>query len=135
MDRLTPERRSALMSRIRGKNTAPECALRVALHRAGYRYRLHVGNLPGCPDLVFPKRRKVIFVHGCFWHHHRKCRLGKLPKSNLGFWKPKLEGNHKRDERNIRKLRRMGWRVLVVWQCKLRVPNKCLPRVTRFLES
>jgi DNA mismatch endonuclease (patch repair protein) len=135
MDRLTPEQRSTLMSRIRGKNTAPERVLRGSLHRAGYRYRLHVKNLPGCPDLVFPERKKVIFVHGCFWHSHRKCRLGKLPKSNLKFWKPKLEGNRKRDERNIRKLRRMGWRVLVVWQCKLRDPNNCLPRVARFLED
>jgi DNA mismatch endonuclease (patch repair protein) len=135
MDRLTPERRSALMSRIRGKDTAPERVLRSALHVVGYRYRLHVKTLPGCPDLVFRKRKKVIFVHGCFWHSHAKCRLGKLPKSNLKFWGPKLEGNRKRDERNIRKLRRMGWQVLVVWQCKLRTPKDCLPKVARFLES
>jgi DNA mismatch endonuclease (patch repair protein) len=135
MDRLTPERRSALMARIRGKDTAPERVLRGALHRAGYRYRLHVKNLPGCPDLVFPKRKKVIFVHGCFWHAHRNCRLGAMPKSNLKFWKPKLEGNRNRDKRNIRKLRSMGWQVLVVWQCKLGDPSSCLPKVTGFLEG
>lgn len=134
MDRLTPERRSALMSRIRGKHTAPERVLRAALHRAGYRYRLYVKRLPGCPDIVFPKRRKAIFVHGCFWHYHPKCRLGSLPKSNLEFWKPKLEGNRKRDERNIRTLRRMGWKVLIVWQCNLKTPKRCLERVERFLE-
>jgi DNA mismatch endonuclease, patch repair protein len=113
----------------------PELLLRRAVHGEGYRYRLHVKNLPGSPDLVFPTRKKVIFVHGCFWHSHQNCRLGKLPKSNLGFWKPKLEGNRERDLRNIRKLRRMGWQVLVVWQCNLRVMNGCLQRVISFLES
>jgi DNA mismatch endonuclease (patch repair protein) len=112
----------------------PELLLRRAVHGEGYRYRLHVKNLPGSPDLVFPTRKKVIFVHGCFWHSHRKCRLGKLPKSNLRFWKPKLEGNRKRDRTNLRKLRRMGWQVLVVWQCNLRVMNGCLQRVISFLE-
>jgi DNA mismatch endonuclease, patch repair protein len=134
MDRLTRERRSALMSRIRGKDTAPERMLRRAIHRAGYRYRLHVKQLPGCPDLVFAKEKKAIFVHGCFWHVHPGCRLGRLPKSNLRFWKPKLEGNRERDQRNIRKLRRMGWKVLIVWQCKLKSADRCLSRVARFLE-
>src|ERR1700746_743754 len=134
MDRLTRERRSALMSRIGSKKTVPERVLRGALHRAGYRSRIHVKSLPGCPDLVFPKQKKAIFVHGCFWHSHPGCRFGRLPKSNLKFWRPKLEGNRERDERNIRKLRRMGWKVLIVWQCKLKAAEKCVAGVVRFLE-
>jgi DNA mismatch endonuclease (patch repair protein) len=135
MDRLTRERRSALMSRIRGKDTAPEKTLRAALHKAGYRYRIHVRDLPGCPDIVFPGRRKVIFVHGCFWHSHPNCRLGALPKSKLSYWKPKLQANVKRDQRNIRKLRRQGWGVLIVWQCKLKKLGGCLSRIKRFMET
>ena len=135
MDRLTPQRRSALMSRIREKNTAPEWKLRRALHRLGYRYRLHVRALPGCPDLVFPARKKIILVNGCFWHYHIKCKLGRLPKSNLSFWKPKLEENRKRDRRNIRRLRKLGWGVLVVWQCRLKYLTDLMPRITQFLES
>jgi DNA mismatch endonuclease (patch repair protein) len=134
MDRLTRERRSALMSRIRGKDTAPEKTLRAALHKAGYRYRIHVRSLPGCPDIVFPTRRKAIFVHGCFWHSHEKCRLGLLPKSKLSYWKPKLQANVRRDQRNIRKLRRQGWGVLVVWQCRLRKLDRSLSRIRWFLE-
>jgi DNA mismatch endonuclease, patch repair protein len=135
MDRLTPERRSALMSRIRGKNTAPEKILRTALRKAGYRFRTYVRNLPGCPDIVFPTRKKAIFVHGCFWHSHAKCRLGALPKSKLSYWKPKLQANVKRDQRNIRKLRRQGWGVLVVWQCNLKKLSGCMSRIARFLEA
>ena len=135
MDRLTRKRRSALMSRIRGKDTAPEKILRSALHKAGYRYTIHVRELSGCPDIVFPRRKKLIFVHGCFWHSHVSCRLGILPKSNLAYWRPKLRGNVRRDERNIRKLRRQGWSVLVVWQCNLKNLEACMSRVTRFLEK
>ena len=135
MDRLTRERRSALMSRIRGKDTAPEKTLRTALHKAGFRYRIHVRDLPGCPDIVFPGRKKLIFVHGCFWHSHANCRLGALPKSKLSYWKPKLQANVKRDQRNIRKLRRQGWGVLIVWQCKLKKLGGCLSRITQFLET
>lgn len=135
MDRLTAERRSALMSRIRGKNTVPEWTLRRALHSRGFRYRLHVRALPGCPDLVFPARKKVILVNGCFWHYHTNCRLGALPKSNLSFWKPKLEANRRRDQRNIRRLRKLGWRVLVVWQCRLKQLSNQISRITQFLES
>jgi DNA mismatch endonuclease (patch repair protein) len=135
MDRLSSKRRSALMSRVRGKNTVPEWTLRRALHGLGYRYRLHVRSLPGCPDLVFPSRKKIIFINGCFWHYHANCRLGALPKSKLNFWRPKLEGNRRRDLRNINKLRRLGWGVLVVWQCGLKNLDACLLRVTGFLEK
>src|SRR4051812_35529954 len=97
MDRLTRGRRSALMSRVRGKDTVPEKTLRRILHKAGYRYQLHVSSLPGTPDIVFPRRKKAIFVHGCFWHSHANCRLGRLPKSRLWYWKPKFQANVSRD--------------------------------------
>lgn len=136
MDRLTPYKRSALMSRIRGKDTAPEKILRTALHKAGYRYRTHARDLPGCPDIVFRRRQKVIFVHGCFWHLHANCKLGALPKSKLRYWKPKLEANVARDKRNSRRLRSKGWRVLVVWQCQLRnLDHSRLARIRQFLEK
>src|SRR5208282_4244387 len=121
MDTLNPIQRSERMARIRGRDTGPEWAARRIIHALGYRYRLHRGDLPGRPDLVFPSRRAVIFVHGCFFHRHRdrKCRLARLPKSRLEFWLPKLEGNRKRDLRNTRALRKAGWRVLTLWECEL----------------
>jgi len=119
MDRLTRARRSALMTAVRSKDTRPEFAVRKLLSGLGYRYRLHVETLPGKPDIAMPGARKVIFVHGCFWHGHKRCRWGSLPKSNLGYWRPKIAGNKARDVRNRRKLRRLGWRSLVVWQCEI----------------
>lgn len=107
------------MSGIRGKNTKPELVLRKALHAAGFRYRLHVKNLPGKPDLVFPKYKAVIFVHGCFWHGH-DCRYFKLPASNREFWSAKIRANRKRDEQDKERLTEAGWRVLIVWECALR---------------
>jgi len=136
MDRLSCGRRSALMSRIRSKDTLPERTLRRTLHNLGYRYRLHGRDLPGCPDIVFSRRRKVIFVHGCFWHLHARCKLGALPKSKLRYWRPKLEANVARDKRNIRRLRNKGWKVLVVWQCQLRnLGPKDVAKIQRFLEK
>jgi DNA mismatch endonuclease, patch repair protein len=113
------------MARVRGKDTSPELVVRKLIHSLGFRYRLHVGNLPGRPDLVFRKRRKVIFVHGCFWHRHDKtgCKLARLPKTRLGFWVPKLEANASRDRANQLKLERGGWRSLVIWECELK--DKC----------
>jgi DNA mismatch endonuclease (patch repair protein) len=125
------------MSNVRGKDTQPERLLRTSLHAAGYRYRLHVAGLPGSPDLVFPSRKKVIFVHGCFWHWHQRCNQGQAPKSNLKYWMPKLEQNKRRDCRNVRKLRRAGWSVLIVWACSLRSEAKrqrALRRVFNFLD-
>jgi DNA mismatch endonuclease, patch repair protein len=131
-DNRSVESRSALMSRIRGKDTAPELAVRRLLHALGYRFRLHRKELSGTPDVVFPSRRKVIFVNGCFWHAHQ-CRIGRPPKSRPEFWLPKLERNRLKDKRNRRKLRRMGWEVLTVWQCQTRSAEQLKARLTSFL--
>jgi DNA mismatch endonuclease, patch repair protein len=119
MDFITKEQRSAVMRRITRKDTRPEVAIRKLLHSLGYRFRLQAGELPGRPDIVFRPRRKVIFVHGCFWHQHRGCRLARKPKSNLDYWLPKLERNQKRDKRVRRQLRRAQWSSLVVWECQV----------------
>lgn len=125
-DSLSAAQRSELMSRIRAKDTRPELAVRRLLHRMGFRFRLHVRNLPGCPDLVFPRLRKVVFVHGCFWHQHPnpECKMARLPKSREQFWRRKLEGNRRRDLMKQEALLDMGWRFLVIWECELRdIPN------------
>lgn len=118
VDRLTPERRSWLMSRVRGKSTLPEMAVRHMAHAMGMRYRLHRRDLPGRPDLVFPRHRTVVFVHGCFWHQHNGCQKATLPKSRTEYWQAKFQGNVTRDERNETKLIQMGWRVLTIWECE-----------------
>jgi DNA mismatch endonuclease (patch repair protein) len=118
-DVLSPSQRRYCMSRIRGKDTKPEWIVRKGLFALGFRYRLHVRSLPGCPDLVFPRNRAVIFVHGCLWHRH-ECKLFRWPKTNARFWREKLTRNSRNDARNIAKLRSAGWRVLVVWECRLR---------------
>lgn len=115
-DKLTSEGRSALMSRIRSKDTKPEMTVRRLLHGLGYRYVLHDARLPGKPDLVFPSRRKVVFVHGCFWHGHN-CGRGFRPAKNADFWATKIDGNKARDRRNVRAIRAQGWGVLTVWEC------------------
>ena len=119
-DRLTPNRRSWNMSRIRGANTAPEIAVRRLLHSLGYRYRLHLGTLPGKPDIAFPARRKAVMVHGCFWHRHINCRYAYTPKSRTSFWLDKFHRNVMRDEVAQHELHEMGWGVLVVWECEIR---------------
>lgn len=134
MDRLAPEHRSWNMSRIRGSNTAPERTVRSVLHRMGYRFRLHRRELPGSPDIVLPKYETVIFVHGCFWHRHRKCRFAYTPKSRVEFWQRKFDENVKRDQRVYRQLRRMGWRVVVVWECQTTDPIRLAKRVDRVLQ-
>ena len=118
MDTLTPQQRSERMRLIRAKDTKPEIIVRRLLHSMGYRYRIHVAALPGRPDIVFPGRRKVIFVHGCFWHLHDNC--GRAPKSRLEYWMPKLEGNRARDHANVARLAALGWDVLVVWECAVK---------------
>lgn len=135
MDTLTPAQRSEQMSRVRSKDTKPELAVRRLVHSLGYRYRLHGKKLPGNPDLVFASRQKVIFVHGCFWHRHPRCRNTRLPKSRLDFWKPKLEANRKRDLRNQRKLRQLGWRYLVVWECATSDVDRLSEKIVAFLEE
>lgn len=120
LDTLSPKERSERMSRVRAKDSKPEMVVRRMVHGMGIRYRLHRRDLPGTPDLVFGPRRKVIFVHGCFWHRHPKpdCRLARLPKSRQEFWVPKLEGNRARDLRNVAALAAEGWESLVVWECE-----------------
>ena len=117
-DILTSSERSALMSRIRGVDTKPEMFVRRTLHAMGYRFRTHVRELPGCPDLVLPKHRLVVFVHGCFWHQHGGCRYAYKPKSRIEFWTDKFARNVARDRRNEEALRDLGWRILVIWECE-----------------
>lgn len=133
MDTLSPEERSERMSRVRGSDTKPELAVRRLIHSLGYRYRLHDRSLPGIPDIVFPKRRKVIFVHGCFWHRHPNCKLARLPKSRREFWIPKLEANAKRDAQHLARLAAMGWQAMVVWECEVRGDPGLSERITLFL--
>jgi DNA mismatch endonuclease (patch repair protein) len=137
MDTLTQADRSARMARIRGRNTTPELVVRSLLFRLGYRYRLHRRDLPGTPDIVFGKRRKAIFVHGCFWHRHSDpaCRLARLPKSRLEFWEPKLTANASRDLQNQQALRQLGWEVLVVWECDLRHSEQLENMLVTFLDG
>lgn len=116
-DIVTPEHRSKIMSMIKGKNTKPEMVVRSVCHEMGLRYRLHRKDLPGTPDLVFPKYRLCIFVHGCFWHRHPGCRYAYTPKSKLEFWLPKLARNVERDLNARQTLLSLGWRVMVVWEC------------------
>lgn len=123
------------MARVRSKNSRPEIAVRKVVFALGYRYRLHARALPGCPDLVFRLRGKVIFVHGCFWHRHANCALARIPKSRIDFWTTKLEGNRKRDERNKRALARKGWKVLTIWECQLRNVTRLEARIRRFLDE
>lgn len=135
VDVLSPSQRRYCMSQIRDKDTKPELFVRRILHAEGYRYRLHDKKLPGKPDLVFSSRRKVIFVHGCFWHRHN-CRYGRVtPKTRQEFWIAKLQGNRDRDLRNRRELRRLGWDVLVVWECQIKRQEWLLERIINFLES
>jgi DNA mismatch endonuclease (patch repair protein) len=122
-DIMSSEQRSERMSRIRGRDTRPELALRRLLHAAGFRYRLHQ-NLPGRPDLVLPKYGAIIFVHGCFWHRHAGCRVANTPKSNVDFWMGKFTRNVARDATVESTLRNSGWRVLVVWECELNTKEK-----------
>lgn len=135
VDTLTPEERSQRMSLVRCRDTLPEKIVRRIVWRSGFRYRLHYRSLPGTPDLVFPKLRKVIFIHGCFWHRHgaRSCSLARLPKSRLRFWIPKLEQNRTRDIRNRSRLRRRGWKVLVIWECQITSSN--LARIQNTLKQ
>jgi len=134
-DVFTPEKRSEVMSRVRGRDTKPEKLVRSLIHRMGYRFRLHVGELPGRPDVVLPRHRKVVFVHGCFWHGHPSCKRAARPKSNREFWRAKIEANRKRDGRNIARLRELGWRVLVVWECQTRDVEALEATLRAFLDD
>lgn len=131
-DNLTKKQRSYCMSRIKSTNTQPEMLVRRIAHQLGYRFRLHRRGLPGKPDLVFPRLRSVIFVHGCFWHVHR-CQRGRIPKSNVRYWTAKRRRNAERDRKNLRNLRKQGWRVLVVWECQTLKATKLPARLHKFL--
>lgn len=134
-DVLTPEQRSFNMSRIRSRDTRPEIVVRSIVHRMGYRYSLHKKDLPGKPDVVLVRHRKIIDVHGCFFHMH-DCRFGKVvPVTNAEFWKTKRLSNVKRDKRNLAALRRDGWRVLTVWECQTREPTLLTKRLVKFLQA
>jgi DNA mismatch endonuclease (patch repair protein) len=132
-DVFTKDKRSWIMSRVKGRDTKPEILVRSLVHRMGFRFRLHRRDLPGKPDIVLPRHKKVIFVHGCFWHGHKQCSRSKRPTTNERFWNKKLDGNIERDKRFRRKLHRMGWKVVVVWQCETRNPEKLLQKLERFL--
>ena len=134
-DVFTKEKRSWIMSRVKGRDTKPEILVRSVIHRMGYRFRIHRRDLPGNPDIVLPRHGKVIFVHGCFWHGHKRCLRSKRPTTNKGFWNEKLDRNVERDKRLRRKLRSMSWKMLVVWQCETRKPVKLLVKLERFLHD
>jgi DNA mismatch endonuclease (patch repair protein) len=135
MDRLSVEQRSWLMSRIKGKNTTPELIVRKLVYGMGYRYRLHLKYLQGRPDLTFLRRKKVIFVNGCFWHGHPNCRYGRLPKTRLEYWQEKIEKNKRRDTKSIHALQADGWQVLTVWQCELRNLEQLREKLQNFIDG
>lgn len=133
MDIVDQATRSRMMSRIRGKDTKPEMTVRRVAHRLGYRYRLHRAGLPGRPDLVFPRRRKVVFVHGCYWHRHPGCRFAYSPKSNVDFWTQKFENNVRRDLAALTLLRDSGWGPLIIWECECGIDELVAAKLTAHL--
>lgn len=133
-DTFTTAQRSRIMSKIRSEGTKPELELRRILSKLGFRYRLNCKNLPGSPDIVVTSQKKAVFLHGCFWHFHRRCGVGHIPSSRRQFWEIKLRKNKLRDRRNKHQLRRLGYSCLVIWECQLRRPG-LIERITRFLEE
>lgn len=134
MDKLSQQRRSDNMRRIRSKDTTPELMLRRLVHAMGYRFRLHRKDLPGKPDLVFPGRKKVVFLHGCFWHQHKNCREGRLPGTRREYWEPKLARNQERDVLSEAALKSLGWHVLTLWECEVeKKPAAVSKELRRFL--
>lgn len=133
-DPLSPEERSERMALIHNSDTKPEITVRRIVHGMGYRYRLHAADLPGRPDLVFRSRKKVIFVHGCFWHQHG-CHIYRQPRTRLAFWEPKLAQNKLRDTKVRRELRKLGWRSMVIWECQLSNDRRLRVDIARFLEE
>jgi DNA mismatch endonuclease (patch repair protein) len=135
MDVLTPKQRSRCMAAIKSKHTKPEVLVRILLRRMGYGYRLHMGGLPGRPDIVVPSKKLAVFVHGCFWHSHR-CRYGRvIPATNAEFWRTKRMGNVRRDKRNSRVLRKNGWKVITVWECWTKKPDALRERLVVLLHK
>ncbi len=134
-DHVDPATRSRIMSAVHSKDTMPEVRVRKMLHSMGYRYRLHVAKLPGKPDIVFPSRHKIVFVHGCFWHRHRSCRYATTPKTRPEYWEEKFSANVTRDRATVRKLKQMGWTIATVWQCQLKNPERLAEQLHEFLEG
>ncbi|WP_429363009.1 very short patch repair endonuclease [Paraburkholderia sp. MM5496-R1] len=134
MDKISVEARSELMARIRSKDTKPELAVRSILHRLGFRFRLHRKDLPGRPDIVLPKYRKIILVQGCFWHGHT-CRLASKPKSNQVYWARKILSNQERDRRTLASLKDAGWSVLELWECEIRAGRGLIERLVDFMQA
>lgn len=135
MDRVSEEKRSYIMSRVRGKDTQPEIIVRKMLHKKGVRYRLYRSDLPGKPDIVIPKRKLIVFIHGCFWHGHEGCRKGSLPKSKVEYWRKKIEANKERDKNTIAQLNELGWETAVIWQCETRDGIMLSQRLDRLLSE
>jgi len=135
MDQFKPEKRSDIMRRVKAKDTGLEMRVRSVIHKAGFRFRLHRKDLPGKPDLIFPKYRKVIFIHGCFWHGHDCKRGNRGPKTNVSYWLQKIEKNKERDARNMKELAILGWGVAVLWECECKVDEVIIGKVKSFLLS
>lgn len=134
VDQFTRKQRSRVMARVKNKNTKPEKRIRSMLHRMGYRFRLHRRDLPGAPDIVLPRHKKVVFVHGCFWHSHQ-CPRGKRPATRKEFWNAKLDANQERDRANREALERIGWQVHVVWECQLKDPDVVQKKLQQFMQN
>lgn len=134
MDSMSKKSRSALMARIRSKDTKPELIVRSILHRLGYRFRLHRKDLPGTPDIVLPRHRKIILIQGCFWHGH-SCSLASKPKSNKNYWEEKIKKNQARDRRVIHELTKQGWTVLELWECEIRSKTGLVEKLQKFMKS
>ncbi len=134
MDTFSPQKRSAIMRMVKSEDTTPELLVRKLTHGLGYRFRLHRRDLPGMPDLVFPARGKIIFVHGCFWHWHG-CKRSRMPRSNVAYWRAKIARNARRDAENLITLERLGWHVLVVWECETKDTQWLAGRVSTFLDE
>ncbi|NGP89191.1 very short patch repair endonuclease [Fodinibius halophilus] len=132
-DIFSEDKRSEIMSNIGSKDTKPELFIRSLTHRMGYRFRLHRKDLPGTPDLVFPKYNSVIFVHGCYWHGHEDCKKASIPDTNTEFWKNKIQKNIDRDHRNYKELEELGWEYLIIWQCEIREEN--IPELKKKIDS
>lgn len=135
MDFLSKKKRSELMGRIRGTKTSPELVVRRIARRLGYKFKVNDSSLPARPDLVFPSIHKVIFVHGCFWHRHYRCKKASMPKTRVAFWRNKFKQNKLRDRAKLRQLKGRGWEVLILWECETRFPEKLSQRICQYLET
>jgi DNA mismatch endonuclease (patch repair protein) len=134
-DVFKPEERSQIMAKVHGENTSPEILVRSLIHRMGYRFRLYVKDLPGKPDIVLPRHKKIIFIHGCFWHQHEGCQQAARPTSNTDYWNKKLDRNVIRDNGNIQKLEYLGWKVLIIWECEIKKRDALLEKLSAFLTT